>query len=110
MVPAPSTGSGASSMGALKRGSPEWRGQKLARNRCSDCHSVDHGETSPTPNAPSFAAIANTPNLTRVILSQWMRDHRNYPNEMYFEIPAERVDDLVAYIVTLRRLDEAAAQ
>lgn len=87
----------------IARNSPEWRGQKFAVDRCSDCHSVDYAETSPLPDAPSFAAIANTPGLSRTTLDQWMRDHRNYPSEMYFEIPAERIDDLVAYMITLRR-------
>ena len=83
--------------------SPEWRGQKFARNRCADCHSVDYSETSPLPDAPSFAAIANMPDLAPATLTQWLKDHGNYPNEMYFEIPAENIDDLVAYMITLRR-------
>lgn len=86
----------------------EARGYKLAVNRCSDCHSVDYGETSPLPQAPSFSAIANTPGLTSTMLAQWMRDHRNYPDEMYFEIPAEHIDELSAYILTLRRREADA--
>ncbi|MXO74789.1 hypothetical protein GRI40_06090 [Altererythrobacter aerius] len=92
-------------VGSLKQNSPEWRGQKLAVNRCSDCHSVGYAETSPLPAAPSFSAIANTPDLSRVTLTAWMKNHRNYPEEMYFEIPAEHIDDLTAYILTLRRAD-----
>ena len=72
-------------------------------NRCADCHSVDYAETSPLAAAPSFSAIANTPDLSETTLSEWMKNHRNYPDEMYFEIPAENIDDLVAYILTLRR-------
>ncbi|MCT2558415.1 cytochrome c [Tsuneonella sp. YG55] len=86
-------------------GSLEARGYKLAVNRCSDCHSVGYGETSPVPQAPSFSAIANTPGLTSAMLAQWMRDHRNYPEEMYFEIPAEQIDELAAYVLTLRRTE-----
>lgn len=83
--------------------SAEGRGQKLAANRCSDCHSVGYGETSPVAHAPSFSAIANTPELSKSSLNRWMLNHKNYPSEMYFEIPAEHVDDLIAYILTLRR-------
>jgi mono/diheme cytochrome c family protein len=83
----------------------EARGYKLAVNRCADCHSVDYAETSPLPQAPSFSAIANSPGLTPATLAQWMRDHRNYPDEMYFEIPAEHIDELAAYMLTLRRPD-----
>lgn len=87
----------------LQRNSAEWRGHKFAQNRCADCHSVGYAETSPLAEAPSFAAIANTPDFDSARLAQWLRDHRNYPNEMYFEIPAEHIDDLVAYMRTLRR-------
>ncbi|GGD96418.1 hypothetical protein GCM10011515_15400 [Tsuneonella deserti] len=87
----------------LVRSSPEWRGQRFAQNRCSDCHSVGYGETSPRPDAPSFSAIAASPGLDAAKLAQWLRDHRNYPDEMYFEIPAEHIDDLAAYMLTLRR-------
>ena len=82
---------------------PEARGYKLAVNRCADCHSVTFAETSPLPQAPAFSAIANMPGLTPATLAQWMRDHGNYPDEMYFEIPAEHIEELTAYILTLRR-------
>ncbi|WP_162789488.1 hypothetical protein [Altererythrobacter sp. ZODW24] len=45
----------------------------------------------------------NTPNLTRSTLTQWLNRSHDYPSEMYFEIPAERIDDLVAYMLTLRK-------
>ncbi len=53
--------------------------------------------------APGFSAVANTPGLSRTTLAQWMSNHQNYPEEMYFQIPAEHIDDLVAYMITLRR-------
>lgn len=92
----------------LQKNSPEWRGQRFAQNRCGDCHSVGYAETSPIADAPSFAAIANTPDLNSARLASWLQDHRNYPNEMYFEIPAEHIDDLVAYMLTLRRTERAS--
>lgn len=55
--------------------------------------------------APGFSAIANSPELSRLTLAQWMNNHQNYPDEMYFQIPEEHIDDLVAYIITLRRPD-----
>jgi mono/diheme cytochrome c family protein len=88
---------------AFEPKSAEARGLKLALNRCADCHSVGYGETSPVPHAPSFSAIASARGLTAASLTQWLRDHRNYPAEMYFEIPAEHIADLTAYMVTLRR-------
>ena len=89
----------------LQRNSAEWRGQKFASSRCADCHSIGYGESSPLAAAPSFSAVANTPGLSSDLLAGWLRDHGNYPDEMYFEIPAEGIDDLVAYMLTLRRAE-----
>ncbi|MFA9201425.1 MAG: c-type cytochrome, partial [Cypionkella sp.] len=86
------------------------RGQGCAANRCADCHSIGYGETSPRAEAPSFAAIASTPGLDSAKLARWLEDHRNYPSEMYFEIPAEHIDDLTAYMLTLRRREEPGAR
>ena len=93
------------SAGGFKKNTPEWRGEKFANNRCSSCHSVGFAETSPLPNAPSFSEIANTRDLTAASLAEWMENHENYPDEMYFQIPEEHIDDVVAYMVTLRRSD-----
>lgn len=94
--------------GALQAGTPEWRGQKFVQNRCAVCHSVGYGETSPMPAAPAFAAIANTPGLTRETLATWLSNHRNFPEEMYFEVPAEHIDEITAYLLTLRRPQPAS--
>lgn len=91
--------------GAFERGSAEWRGQKFARDRCSDCHGVAPLELSPVPSAPRFDAIANTPGLTRETLTDWLHRSHNFPREMYFDIPAEHIDDLVAYMITLQSDD-----
>lgn len=96
---------GVATASAFKKNTPEWRGHRFAINRCADCHSVDYAESSPLAQAPSFSAIANMPNLSSDTLGEWMKNHRNYPDEMYFEIPAEHIDDVVAYILTLRRDD-----
>lgn len=93
------------SAGGFKKNTPQWRGEKFANNRCSRCHSVGFAETSPLPNAPSFSEIANTRNLTGASLAEWMENHENYPDEMYFQIPEEHIDDVVAYMITLRRPD-----
>ena len=93
------------SAGGFKKNTPEWRGEKFANNRCSSCHSVGFAETSPLPNAPSFSEIANTRDLTAASLREWMKSHENYPEEMYFQIPEEHIDDVVAYMITLRRPD-----
>lgn len=90
---------------AFERDTPEWRGERFARNRCADCHAISAGGDSPRREAPAFERIANTPGLTRDTLGTWLRDAHNYPDAMYFEIPEEGIDDLVAYMLTLRRDD-----
>lgn len=89
-------------VGGLVAGSPEWRGLKFARNRCADCHVVEVGQKSATGAAPSFAAVSNTPGATKASLNSWLGSYARHPREMYFEIPAEHIDDLVAYLLTLR--------
>lgn len=101
MIPADSRSAADTQVGSLKARSAEWRGLKFARNRCSDCHAVEHGEASPVSNAPTFASVANTPGLTKASLNHWLRTYSAHPREMYFEIPAEHIDDLVAYMLTL---------
>lgn len=96
---------GTATASPFERDTPEWRGLKFARNRCSDCHAVEPNQTSPNPTAPGFEQVANTPGLTSASLKQWLADVHNYPDAMYFEIPAEHIDDLTAYLLTLRRED-----
>jgi len=90
----------------LRTGSPEWRGLKFVRNRCSDCHAVEPGAESPMPGAPTFMSVANRPGMTRDSLNGWMREHDNYPRAMYFEIPAEHIDDVVSYVLTLHAVSD----
>ncbi|OBX18555.1 hypothetical protein A9995_11345 [Erythrobacter sp. QSSC1-22B] len=92
-------------MAATERDTPELRGMSFAQNRCADCHAVERLHSSPVPAAPSFEAVANVPGVTRESLTQWLKTSHDYPREMYFEIPAERIDDLVAYMLTLRSDD-----
>ena len=90
------------------RNSPEWAGLKFARNRCADCHAVERDQASPNPAAPTFVAIANRPGMDRQGLSNWLAEGHDYPDQMYFEIPAEHIDELVAYVVTLKAQEQAA--
>ena len=40
--------------------------------------------------------------LTRETLSAWLRGSHNFPDMMSFSIDADRIDDLSAYMLTLR--------
>lgn len=89
------------------RDTPEYRGLKFARSRCSDCHAVETAGPSPRPSAPSFASVVKERNGNREALLTWLRQPHDYPDAMYFEIPAEHIDDLAAYMVTLQTQDGA---
>tara|TARA_R110000824_G_scaffold104214_6_gene247336 strand:+ start:5873 stop:6274 length:402 start_codon:yes stop_codon:yes gene_type:complete len=80
-------------------------GRAFAQARCAGCHSVTDGQVSPNPNAPPFEAIANTRGLTDKTLQAWLRDSHNYPGQMDFEIDAKRIDELAAYMLTLKSPD-----
>ena len=74
----------------------------FVQGACGDCHAVQTPGLSPNPEAPPFADIANRKGLTYETLSQWLRDAHNYPEVMDFDLDAPQVDDLAAYILTLR--------
>lgn len=80
-------------------------GRAFAQARCAGCHNVTDGQVSPNPNAPPFEAIANTRGLTHGTLKAWLRDSHNYPGQMNFEIGAKHIDDLAAYMLTLKSHD-----
>ena len=70
---------------------------------CGACHAVDSSSSlSPNPAAPTFPSIVNKEGLTTETLSVWLRDAHNYPNEMQFELEPGKVEDLVAYMLTLK--------
>jgi mono/diheme cytochrome c family protein len=78
----------------------EPRGETLAQRWCSECHAVKAGQTSPNPKAPPFAAIAAEPSATDYGLHVFLKTtHATMPN---FKINADDIDDLVAYIRSLR--------
>ena len=82
--------------------SPVARGEALARSSCAGCHAIGSRGSSPNPKAPPFALVVNQQDLTATTLSAWLRDAHNYPREMDFSVNAREVDDLVAYMLTLR--------
>ncbi len=82
--------------------SPAARGFAFAASHCSGCHAVGRDQLSADPAAPPFEAVVNKPGLTRETLNYWLRTSHNYPEIMNFDIDPDRVDDLAAYMLTLR--------
>jgi cytochrome c len=77
------------------------QGLAYAEKTCAGCHSVLRtGAASPNKDAPPFEQIANTPGMSITALTVWSRtSHPTMPN---FVIPANDMDNLIAYIMSLR--------
>ncbi len=81
------------------------QGLAFAQMHCASCHGVEGGQVSANDKAPPLEAIANVRGLTENTLKSWLRDSHNYPGQMDFEIDAKRIDELAAYMLTLRSPD-----
>lgn len=78
------------------------RGQYFAERVCASCHAVAAGETrSPQPGAPSFQAIADTPGMTGMALTVWLRSP--HPTMPHLIVPSDDIADLTAYLGTMRK-------
>lgn len=80
-------------------------GRAFAQQACGSCHAVEAYRSSANRDAPTFAAIANQPGLTRETLAAWLRDAHNYPGEMQFTLEPGQVEALVDYMLTLQDPD-----
>lgn len=52
---------------------------------------------------PSFAAIANRGGLSEKSLADWLAEAHNYPEDMDFTLTRPQIDQIAAYMVTLRK-------
>ena len=77
------------------------KGLAFAQSVCSSCHNVLRTEDlSPNNEAPTFKEIANTPGMSITALTVWSRtSHPTMPNLV---ISPNDMDDLIAYILSLR--------
>lgn len=76
-------------------------GRRLAEDWCRECHAIDAHSAGAHPNAPSFTAIAARPGTTALSLNVFLRSsHKTMPNLM---MERREADDLVAYILSLKR-------
>jgi mono/diheme cytochrome c family protein len=77
-------------------------GQSYAKKACAECHAVAPGqERSPVRAATPFEKVANTPGMTPMALNVWL--HTSHPTMPNFIIDPDRIDDLVAYMATLKK-------
>ncbi len=78
------------------------KGRAYAREHCAMCHGIEADDLmSPRPGLATFETIANTPGMTGTAIAVWLRTpHDKMPD---FIIPTEDRNNLIAYIVSLRR-------
>ncbi|MGD9980571.1 MAG: hypothetical protein AB7H66_08420 [Hyphomonadaceae bacterium] len=78
------------------------QGLAYAEQTCGSCHATGAGQMiSPDARARPFDAIADTPGLTRTALNAWL--HSSHTNKPDLIVEPERIDDLHAYLITLKR-------
>lgn len=79
-------------------------GRDFARRVCAECHAVGEEDLeSPNAAAPPFTVIANSPGMTAAALRFVLSNpHREMPDLV---LDGERLRDVVAYLLTLRRTD-----
>jgi mono/diheme cytochrome c family protein len=76
-------------------------GHRLAEAWCKQCHAIDSATAGAPATAPDFAAVANQPSTTSLALKTFLQtSHKSMPN---LEITPSEADDLVNYILSLRR-------
>lgn len=75
-------------------------GRELASRLCAECHDIGDGAKPARRYAPSFSAIMRDPAVSELSLRVF---HRSAKEEMpNFLLSSEQIDDIVAYMLSLR--------
>ena len=84
------------------------RGKAYAEQLCSDCHRIGRlSDGRSDPKVPPFTSVAKTKGMTAMALSAWLQtSHPTMPN---IRLKPETMDDIIAYILSLRPAPEPAA-
>jgi mono/diheme cytochrome c family protein len=81
-------------------------GRRIAQQWCSECHKIDPAQrlVDPDAEAPTFEKVANEPSTTPLSLRVFFQsNHENMPD---LHISRSQADDLIAYILSLKRQKE----
>jgi len=100
---APGTDNPPPIIGKATAPSPDTRAPAFVEAACGGCHAVEPPFLSPNPASPSFAAIANRRGLSEKSLAEWLAEAHNYPEQMDFTLTPPQIDQIAAYMVTLRK-------
>lgn len=76
------------------------KGHAYAKKFCTDCHAIEKDENLLLGDVPTFHEVANSDGMSPRALVVWLRT--SHPNMPDFIIPPEDIDDIVAYIMSLR--------
>lgn len=77
------------------------RGHAYAKKFCTDCHAIEKDDNLLLGDIPTFQEVANSDGMSPRALVVWLRtSHPTMPN---YVIPPDDIDDIVAYIMSLRR-------
>lgn len=87
------------SAGAVEIGDKE-KGHAYAQKACADCHAVEKDENLLLTDVPSFQEVADSEGMSPRALAVWLRT--SHPNMPDFIIPADDIDNVIAYIMSLR--------
>ena len=99
---APGTDNPPPMVGKRTAPSADTRAPAFVEAACGGCHAVEPPFLSPNPASPSFAAIANRRGLSEKSLADWLAEAHNYPEDMDFTLTRAQIDQIAAYMVTLR--------
>lgn len=85
---------------AQELGNPD-RGRISAGDLCSECHRTEPGPgQSPLATAPPFSQVAKTKGMSSMALNVWL--HTSHPTMPNIMLKPDTVDDIIAYIMSLR--------
>ena len=76
-------------------------GHRLAGAWCKECHAIEATPTRKAAAAADFADIASRPSTTALSLKVFLRT--NHPSMPNIVIAPDQTDDLVNYILSLKR-------
>jgi mono/diheme cytochrome c family protein len=85
--------------GAVELGNKE-RGHEYAQKHCSDCHAIEKDDQLLLGDVPTFQEVADSQGMSPRALAVWLQT--SHPNMPDFIIPPDDMDNVIAYIMSLR--------
>lgn len=75
-------------------------GKDYAQRICAACHDIEKGDVALFTDVPSFQEIADTQGMSPRALRVWLQT--SHPKMPDLIIPADDMDNVIAYIMSLR--------